>query len=184
MAKKELLLVLKIVLLFGFIDFGFCKGHIDQLSALRERNINSLKKLMKNSKYEVQDEENSRLYLFISSSMPRSLLRNYYNEASNYNATLVLNGLPKSSFRELAELVREISNSSQNVPIIIDDEAYKRFNVTSVPSFVLFKNEICLGDEICDVKYDKISGNIGIKAALRTFSESGDLANFAGGYLR
>jgi type-F conjugative transfer system pilin assembly protein TrbC len=186
MAQKKLLLVLKITLLFAFVDVGFCANHIGQLSDLRQRNIDSLKKLLSgDNTYNVsENSEESTLYLFISSAMPRSLLRNYYNEASNYNATLVLNGLPKSSFRELADLVREISSSGKNVPVIIDDESYKRFNIAHVPSFVLFKSEDCLGEEICNIKFDKISGNIGIRKSLEIFSEAGDLANFAKRYLR
>lgn len=182
MAQKKLLLILKIILLFTFIDVGFCASHIEQLTILREKNLNALKKLLSNS--DAESDEDASLYLFVSSSMPKSLLRNYYNEAYKYNATLVLNGLPKSSFLELSDFVREISNSEQNVPIIIDDESYKRFNITKVPSFVLFESENCLNDEVCDMRYDKVVGNIGIKKALEMFYESGDLPDIAERFLR
>jgi hypothetical protein len=37
---------------------------------------------------------------------PLALLEYYYNEASIYNATLVFNGLPNNSFKELSDFDR------------------------------------------------------------------------------
>lgn len=118
------------------------------------------------------------LRVFVSSSMSKSLLKAYVNEAKKYKAILIFNGLPDGSWRELSKLVSEIVSPDDEVAIQIDDEAFKRFNVKSVPSFILSKGDRnkwqAESDE--DEVYDKASGNIGILGFLRLVSDKGNLS--------
>lgn len=124
---------------------------------------------------EVIKDYNTNFRIFVSSSMPKSLLKNYAREATKYNATLVFKGLPNGSFKELISLVTEIESDGIKAPMQIDDEAFDKFNVSSVPAFVLCNEPgiLKLGKGV--TLYDKITGNIGIKAALEKFADSGEL---------
>lgn len=124
------------------------------------------------------------LYLFVSSSMPLPLLKAYAAEARKYGAVLVFKGLPEGSFKKLFALVKEISGGEGEAAMQIDDEAFDRFGIVSVPAIVLSKEEdpSPLGTDVLP-KFDKITGNAGIKYSLRKFAESGDLREEAKGRL-
>lgn len=106
----------------------------------------------------------TKLYVFVSSSMGKFLLQNYVSEAEIHNATLVFNGLVNGSFKDLGHLVSDIIGD-KNTAIIIDDNLYEKYSINKVPAFVLIS-------EYSNI-YDKISGNIGIHTALEIFREKG-----------
>ena len=138
---------------------------------------------------------NTTLKVFVSGSMGTELLKNYVKQAKCYKAILVFNGLPQGSWRKLSDLVYGIAGSNaENVEMQLDDLAFAQYSVTSVPSFVLSKEPSVfdldnLGDnnsrEVnAKNKFDKIVGNIGIKRALETMIEHGDLADEAHSFLQ
>ena len=127
----------------------------------------------------------ANLQIFISTSMPPILIKQYAKEAVLYNATLMIRGLPNNSFTSLTKLVRSISPSNDPIAQIqIDDEAFVKFDITKVPTIILSKNT----DESTplkeDIIYDKVVGNIGIKKALEIIADNGDLALDATNLLR
>lgn len=124
------------------------------------------------------------LQIFVSSSMPRQLLKAYAKEASRYDAVLVFRGLPQGSFRKITDLVMDISDKNQPCAMQIDDEAFTGFGIGSVPAIVLSKPAAQFDEQKGEGKFDKVYGNITIKAALELFSESGDLATNAKGLLK
>lgn len=143
-----------------------------------------------NNRATVQDSPITRatLKIFVSSSMPKNLLKAYHAKAVKYGGTLVFKGLPGGSFKELAKLVLSIAESGETGSMQIDDEAFDRFAVKSVPSILLIKGQDylnrCVGEQICAVAndkviYDKITGSIGVRAALEKFVASGDLSQEA-----
>lgn len=122
------------------------------------------------------------LKVFVSKSMGKNLLKIYAAEAAKYDAILVFNGLPNGSWLELSLLIQEIVDGRE-VAIQIDDEAFKTYGITSVPSFVLVDEDKDLVAELAAleestraVKYDKVSGNIGIRRALEIMAAEGELA--------
>ena len=136
------------------------------------------------------DESPHSLRIFVSTSMQRTLLREYAFEAKKYNGVLVFKGLPDGSFKAMSDLVQYLSKdqnvntemdknldhgAEENLAIQIDDEEFDKYNVTSVPTFVLSKEQECSGGMSCKNLHDKISGNIGIKSALEKFAQNGDL---------
>lgn len=108
----------------------------------------------------------TKLYVFVSNSMGKELLKDYIHEAEIHGATLVFVGLVKGSFRAIGNLVAEIIGK-KNVPIIIDDELFKKYAIKEVPSFVLLEES--------SGKYDKILGNISLSSALEAFAERGEV---------
>lgn len=124
------------------------------------------------------------LYIFVSSSMPKTLLKGYINEAKKYGGVLVFKGLPNGSFKELIRLIGELTeeknNQQEELPSMqIDDEAFDRFNVTLVPSIVLVEEGVYVPNKTPRIIYDKISGNVPIKYALEQFVDSGQLSKQA-----
>lgn len=130
--------------------------------------------------YENSGRKFGGLYVFVSSSMPIALLKNYLEEANKYGAVLVLKGLPQGSFKELSKFVIEIAGNKDNLEesaesIQVDDGAYVRFSVSSVPTIVLSMGDEYHPGKDSVVKFDKMVGNVGIKYALEQFSRSGEL---------
>lgn len=129
------------------------------------------------------EQRQSQLYVYVSTSMPKEVIRTYYKEAAKYNGVLVFKGLPNSSFKELQLLILELKESthkldsptSDEAGVIIDDELFKKLNVGTVPTIALVKEEECFEHATCKTSYDLITGNIGIKYALEAFAKDGDL---------
>ena len=119
------------------------------------------------------------LQIFVSSSMPKSLLRDYAKEASIYGGVLVFRGLPKGSMIKLTELVRDISDEDYPAAMQIDDESFTIYGVDSVPAIILSQNEGFGQIERQIPKHDKIYGNVPIRYALESFAKSGNLADRA-----
>ena len=120
------------------------------------------------------------LKVFISSSMSPELLKTYVRQARRYGGVLVFNGLPDNSWVKLNKTVTEIVGNEEGVGIQIDPEEFDRFNIKTVPAFVLIKEADLITDiseEPAEDKviYDKVTGNIGIESALRLFAEKGEL---------
>ena len=121
------------------------------------------------------------LKVFISSSMSPELLKTYVRQAKRYGGVLVFNGLPDNSWVKLNKTVTEIVGNEEGVGIQIDPEEFDRFNIKTVPAFVLFKedNRVTYTSKEAEenkVIYDKVTGNIGIETALRLFAEKGELS--------
>ncbi len=141
-----------------------------------EKNGSNIESL---ASFDGKREWGTSFRIFVSSGAPKNLLKSYARLAKKYSGVLVFNGLPQGSWRKLSELVTEISgNDPELVFIQIDDEAFARFNVTHVPSFVLSKEED-VSVENPKVIFDKVSGSIGIRAALELFADKGELKDIA-----
>lgn len=116
------------------------------------------------------------LQIFVSSSIHKQLLKAYAKEASRYDGVLVFRGLPSGSFRKITDLVMDISDEQYPAAIQIDDEAFAAFDIQSVPAIVLSKPNAMFSEQTLPGKFDKVTGNITIKAALAIFAREGDLA--------
>ena len=125
-------------------------------------------------------ENTPDLKIFVSSSMPTGLLKEYGKEASIYGGTLVFNGLPDGSMIKFLNLIQDIFDPEDMPRVQIDDESFKLFKIEQVPSIVLARTENLkelMEDKSGTIpKYDKIVGNVGIKYALKRFSEDGEMA--------
>jgi conjugal transfer pilus assembly protein TrbC len=112
------------------------------------------------------------LRIFVSFSMPESLLVNLDQQARKIGAKLVIRGLKNNSFKETFEFIKSIDD--QAIRVDIDPKAFTEFGITQVPSFVLNS----------DTSYDKITGNVSLSYVLKEFADSGDLPVKAAEYLR
>lgn len=201
MAQEKLLFV--VILLAAFtlnaraeekIDFKQKDMDFAQDFARRSRQISmvaikekwqELQEQMNTSEGDIESIENSlqrpyTLRVFVSSSLSKQLLKNYIEQAKKYKAVLVFNGLPNGSWRELAELIYQITGGTvENTAVQLDDISFKEYGITSVPSFVLSSEEDVF-NQADQLQYDKVVGNIGIKRALEEMLKHGDLSEVAG----
>jgi conjugal transfer pilus assembly protein TrbC len=76
------------------------------------------------------------LRIFITLDMPRGSLQRLVDQAARSGAVLVLRGLKAQSLRETLAAVNDLIEKRQ-VAWVIDPDAYKRYDVTSAPTFVL-----------------------------------------------
>jgi len=160
MAQEKLLFILVLLLFFGsnaraVEQFEFNKsdlefaGSISQIarqssmSAIKEKWL-ELKKMTQGQNETNQDKledseqdyalslkPSSSLKVFVSSSMPKELLKNYLEQAKKYKATLVFRGLQGGSWRKTSELIYEITGGKdEGASIQLDDMAFNQYSVT------------------------------------------------------
>lgn len=76
------------------------------------------------------------LRVFVSLSLPEPTLQRLMDQAAASGVPLLLRGLHRNSMRQTAERVRALLGT-RNTGVQIDPEAFERFGITQVPSFVL-----------------------------------------------
>lgn len=117
------------------------------------------------------------LQIFISSSMPKQLIKEYSNQARKYGGVLVLRGLPGGSMRKLSDFVMDIGEEGAGMQI--DDEAFAAYGISTVPAIVLSEPATIFAGKSSASRFDKVMGNIKISAALELFAASGDMRSEA-----
>lgn len=142
-------------------------------------SMNAIKDLMNDPGFDQTLKEEvlrprPALQIFVSSSMPKQLLKVYAREAKLYGGTLVFRGLPGGSIHKLTDLVMEISDEDSS-PMQIDDEAFTAFGIEVVPAIVLAKPAPIFSGKTESEKFDKVTGGVTIKASLELFAKSGDM---------
>ena len=125
---------------------------------------------------------NSNLYVLVSSSMPKNLLNEYLRDAKRYGATIVFRGLPNGSFKELMDFLLELfagKDDLKNHAIIIDEELFEQFRVNVVPAIVLEEQIEFNPCERMTGKFDKVTGAVKLRYALELFERSGELSSIS-----
>lgn len=105
------------------------------------------------------------IFVFISFSMPDSLIRDYIDEArnlkesNNVNIVFVLRGFYNNSFKETSDKINQLANG-RSIAVIVDPTLYEKYNINLVPSII--KNS--------DHDYDKLTGSVTISYAIELFA--------------
>ena len=103
--------------------------------------------------------------VFISFSMPNSLLKQVLHQAESENVTVVINGLIDDDFRRTFRTIFELSKSYPKLSFQIDPVAFEKFSIHSVPALVVDDGN----------QFDVIYGNLSIRDGLALIYQSGDL---------
>lgn len=103
--------------------------------------------------------------IFISFSVPESIWCSLSKDLVKVGGTFILIGLPNNSFPELSEKILKLKQMGVEAQIQIDPVAFKKYDVSQVPTFVISDGD----------KYDKVSGCISTEYALNYLSEKGEL---------
>lgn len=115
------------------------------------------------------------LLVFVSLSMPEGSLMRLAQQAERAGAVLVLRGLKNNSFKETAEAIRKYEQKTK-ATWQINPPAFTKFNVKSVPAFVLAKADQALSpgaDGCADPgAYAAVSGDVSLDFALEAIVRS------------
>ena len=148
----------------------------DLIKEAENMNKNLFPKLSK--KYQSQNKKNNHngLVIFLSSSLSPTLWSEYQQEIIKYNARPVIKGFIDSSMKKTINFINKIEN--RKVGVEIDPKLFKKFNITKVPTIILYDLDQCQNDE-CTPNFDKITGTVSIKYFLERVEQEGDLSKRA-----
>lgn len=148
------------------IDYGITKEQLEK---------DAIAKLLNNYRFKADDIKKAQithfpLMIFVSSSIPKSSLKDLMVQAKKSGAVLVFRGMI-GSLKNTAKFLGDISKD--NVQAIIDPRLFDLFNIQAVPIIVVLKeaNQECYGENnSCKITpiHDRISGNITLDYALET----------------
>lgn len=143
------------------------------------QTINDYNSLIKNAKAKLGD---SRLLIFISSSMPKRAITNLMQQSSAVGAVFVVRGLINDSYVNTYRYFYNLKGENM-VGIMLNPTLFKALQIDTVPTFALYQSEQDLMKTACNVapKYTKVSGEVSVHYALEQLSRStnADLAQIA-----
>lgn len=108
-----------------------------------------------------------QLSVFVSFSMPDTLLQETLKESAQLNVPAYINGLYRDSMNETALKVMALSTRIPNLNLNIDPTLFDRFGIHQVPALVVDDGK----------KFDVIYGHLSIKEGLERMAGHGDVAN-------
>jgi type-F conjugative transfer system pilin assembly protein TrbC len=111
----------------------------------------------------------SNIMVFISLSMPKESLQNYYVEAKQFNTTLLIRGFIDDSLSKTVSYFKTAQD--EGVMVQVDPHSFEKFNITQVPTIII-KDGKCLPNTSC--AYDKITGNVSLRYALEKIEREGE----------
>lgn len=115
----------------------------------------------------------ANIFVLVSSSLPKSSLKQYLIDAEKFNAQIVLQGLVRSSLKDTASLIL----NAQAGGLSIDPIIFSKLDVQKIPAIIKFnaRGLDCLKQKDCvpdKVDYDIVYGNISLDYALKLFARS------------
>ena len=103
--------------------------------------------------------------VFVSFSMPKTLLQETLKESAELNIPAYLNGLYRDSMNETAMKVMALSKRIPNLNLAIDPALFERFGIHQVPALVVDDGNA----------FDVIYGHLSIKEGLDRMAGHGDV---------
>jgi conjugal transfer pilus assembly protein TrbC len=144
-------------------DFSWLNAQVDDFT--KSEFLSFLEKKCTGCKSTSEDTVDHDLLIFVSFSMPEEVFLSLSKEIEKLGSgALVIRGLPKNSFKELAKKVFHLRERGVKSPISIDPNKFEEYHIDSVPTFVRIKGK----------DFDKITGNITLNYALEQFDKKGD----------
>ncbi|HHF7365619.1 TPA: type-F conjugative transfer system pilin assembly protein TrbC [Legionella bozemanae] len=106
----------------------------------------------------------STVSVFVSFSMPNTLLEETLKESSRLHIPTYLNGLYHNSMRDTALKVMELSQHIPNLNLAIDPTLFERFGIQQVPALVVDEGKT----------FDVIYGHLTLQEGLSRIAGHGD----------
>lgn len=112
--------------------------------------------------------------IMVSFSMPESQIKALIDEAWRVGGNVVVRGLIDGDFNKTIIKLRSMSQEKSG-GVVIDPAAFKRFKVTTVPTFVLpLENSPVCTDEVCEAPlHVKASGSATLQYFLELVERTG-----------
>ena len=122
--------------------------------------------------------------LFVSFSMPDSLLFALSDEAARFHIPVVINGLVDGDFKKTITAFSKLHAKAKESKwafngVSIDPLWFEQFHITAVPALVVSKRPSSCGQQLLcpEQTYDVVYGNASIKNSLQLIAQKGDSAN-------
>ena len=119
--------------------------------------------------------------LFVSFSMPESLLFTLADEAAQFNIPVVINGLVDGDFKKTITIFTRLNQRAKKqkhnfTGLSIDPVWFEQFHITSVPALVVTaRPHHCEPQQICAGQpFDVVYGNASVRRSLELIREKGD----------
>jgi conjugal transfer pilus assembly protein TrbC len=110
------------------------------------------------------------LLLFVSFSMPPESLLRLAHQARRADGVLVFRGLAGATLREMVGRVEPLAKTGATIEI--NPDAFARFGVEVVPTFVLAESLTSCGDETCEGRVRRIAGDVTLDYALERLARA------------
>jgi len=121
--------------------------------------------------------------LFVSFSMPESLLFAMTDEAARFNIPVVINGLVEGDFKKTIDTFKRLTLEAKKQGlnfkgVSIDPVWFSQFQITSVPALVVtVPPKTCvLASDCTNQPFDVVYGNARLKNSLELIAERGEVA--------
>lgn len=122
--------------------------------------------------------------LFVSFSMPESLLFALSDEAASFEIPLVINGLVDGDFKKTIKTFTRLHEKAKKEHlnfkgVSIDPLWFEQFHISSVPALVVSSRPAnCEPQSLCPSQpYDVVYGNASVKKSLELIAEKGESAS-------
>lgn len=122
--------------------------------------------------------------LFVSFSMPESLLLALADEAATFDIPVVINGLVEGDFKKTIEVFKHINSEAKAKGLhveglSIDPLWFSQFQIKSVPALVVSpKPKSCSNKSACtNQPFDVVYGNTNLKQSLELIVRKGEAAS-------
>lgn len=134
------------------------------------QTISDYNAMLTNAKAQIGD---SRLLIFVSSSMPKKTLTNLMQQGSVIGAIFVIRGLINGSYVNTYRYFYNLKGQN-TVGIMINPTLFSAFGVNQVPTYALYQAKQDLLKTACKVapKYTKVSGEVTVRYAVEQLQRS------------
>lgn len=120
--------------------------------------------------------------LFVSFSMPKSLLFGLADEASHYGVPLIIKGLKADDFKKTVDTFYKLNQKASKERlnfegISIDPFWFQELHIEKVPALVVIeRSSACMPHTPCSSqKFDVVYGNSKVTDSLRLIAQKGEL---------
>jgi len=136
---------------FGFISLSSCVFHLGN-----GPSTNSSETSCQQTKVETIEKKSPLFFACISFSVPEESWKQISHHLEKIGGEFVLKGFPNNSFEDFLKKVMDMRQKGILAPITIDPSLFEEYNIETVPTFILVKEE----------GFKKVVGNVSVPYAL------------------
>jgi len=104
------------------------------------------------------------VHVFVSFSMPETLLIQTFREAEQLKLPVYIKGLHQNSMKLTAQKIMEYTKEVPNLSLQIDPTLFDKYGINQVPAIVSDNDQV----------FDVIYGNLKLKEALKRIIDEGE----------
>jgi len=116
-----------------------------------------------------------QVVIFISNSMPKNSIKAWYKQAQRIGARLALNGFIDNDYETTMEFAQTLFDD-EIITFDINPALFDKVGVTQVPTVAIIEEKACVS-EPCEIEFDKVEGDVGLRHALNHLKDKGEHFN-------